>query len=259
MAGIVIYRGPSALDRAPIVVVATRGTINRKTGPTIQTWILRADRSPVDAVNSGADRSVCGDCPLRGTVEHGRNRGRTCYVLPFQGPQSVFRAYRRGIYRELSPDLLSREFAGDHIRLGAYGDPAAVPRPIWDAMTARAEAWTGYTHLWRTGLDLRDLCMASCDNDRDARDAIADGWRVFRITEPGAARLPGSMICPSHRGLTCRACRACNGTATGRRGHIQIGFHGGGGTAASRLRTALPLLRDCANISPDAAVETGGG
>ena len=66
--GVVLYRGPSRLDGAPIVVVATglqRPSENEKTGPMVQTWILRSDEHPVSAVHSGADASICGDCPLR--------------------------------------------------------------------------------------------------------------------------------------------------------------------------------------------------
>ena len=59
--GYVIYRGPSLLDGAPIVAIATMQTSNRKTGNMVQTWILREDVSPVEASKAGADASVCGD------------------------------------------------------------------------------------------------------------------------------------------------------------------------------------------------------
>ena len=56
------------LNRAPIVAILTglrSPSANRKTGAMAQLWILSADESPVDASQSGADASVCGDCPLR--------------------------------------------------------------------------------------------------------------------------------------------------------------------------------------------------
>jgi hypothetical protein len=81
--GLVLYRGPSQLDGAPIIVVATGiagASRNAKTGDLIQTWILREDISPTEAVKTGADASICGTCPHRGTISEGKNIGRSCYV-----------------------------------------------------------------------------------------------------------------------------------------------------------------------------------
>src|SRR5687767_8577197 len=81
--GAILYSGPSELDGSPIIAVVTgvhRGTSNLKTGPVLQTWILRSDISPVEAVKTGADRSVCGDCALRNGA---------CYVTLHHGPRSV--------------------------------------------------------------------------------------------------------------------------------------------------------------------------
>lgn len=61
----VIYRGPSQLDRAPIVVVASGFGIasrNAKTGNMIQTFILVDGVRPSVARQTGADVSICGDC-----------------------------------------------------------------------------------------------------------------------------------------------------------------------------------------------------
>ena len=100
--GIVIYRGPSMLDGAPIVCIATgleTGSSNGKTGGgLIQTWIIREDQSPTEAVNSGADASVCGGCRHRGSIVDGKNVDRSCYVTIFQAPLNVYKSYHRGIY-----------------------------------------------------------------------------------------------------------------------------------------------------------------
>ena len=64
-----LYDGPSRLDRAPIIVLATgidTPSKNQKTGPMVQTYILRKDISPSEAVRSGADYSICGNCIHRG-------------------------------------------------------------------------------------------------------------------------------------------------------------------------------------------------
>ena len=66
--GLVLWQGMSRLDGAPIVCVATglrSSSTNDKTGPMVQTWILREDMAPHVAQRTGQDASVCGDCPLR--------------------------------------------------------------------------------------------------------------------------------------------------------------------------------------------------
>ena len=46
MSGFIIYEGPSQIDGAPIVAIATLKSRNRKNGAMIQTWILRAYMHP---------------------------------------------------------------------------------------------------------------------------------------------------------------------------------------------------------------------
>ena len=66
--GYTIYDGPSMLDGQRIVVIVTgiKGSRNTKTGNMVQTYILRPDMHPLEAVRTGADVSICGDCPARG-------------------------------------------------------------------------------------------------------------------------------------------------------------------------------------------------
>ena len=46
------------------------------------------------------------------------------------------------------------------IRLGSYGDPAAVPIEIWDNLCSVAANYTGYTHQWATcDPNLKNYCM----------------------------------------------------------------------------------------------------
>ena len=52
MKSFIFYRGPSMLDGAPIVAIATDSS-NSKTGGMVQTWILRADIDPVTAARNG--------------------------------------------------------------------------------------------------------------------------------------------------------------------------------------------------------------
>ena len=200
--GYTIYRGPSQLDGEPIIAVATGfsgANSNPKLGSRlIQVWILRADVSPVEAVLTGADSSICGACPLRGTAQARRVTNRTCYVPVFLAPLSIWNAsvkvtqktsaeaLDRGKgtgYGSVNEDQLSTLFADCGVRLGSYGDPAAVPPSIWEAVTSRATFWTGYTHQWRACDPMfARWCMASCESEDDRMSARALGYRTFRTT-----------------------------------------------------------------------------
>lgn len=230
--GIVLYEGPSVLDGAPIVVIATglkNTSRNEKTGGgLIQTWILRADVKPTDAVNTGADASICGLCPHRGEVIDGRNVGRSCYVTVFQAPLNVWKTWKRGNY----PKAQGNEFAGRGVRLGAYGDPAAVPFHVWTDTLADASFWTGYTHQWRDFPELAAFVMASCDSLADFAAAKMLGFRCFRVTtdNPVATKLAGEIVCPASeemgRKTTCDACRACGGLGSKAKADVVIRVHG---------------------------------
>ena len=226
--GIVLYNGPSMLDGAPIIVILNAfRPRNRKTGDMLQTWILRKDEDPTQAVQSGADASVCGDCPLRGEVIDGRNTGRACYVNIGQAPWSVWTAYHAGSYSEWSDDH-SQYLAGRRVRLGSYGDPAAVPYSVWRDLLALTAGHTGYTHQWRTGRfwRLRRYVMASTETTSDTRAAKSKKWRVFQV---GSSRPKGLTLCPASKEAgektTCDKCGACDGNESSRRS-VFIQAHG---------------------------------
>ena len=251
--GYILWEGASLIDGAPIVVIATgfasRST-NRKTGGMVQTYILRRDIDPVSAVQSGDDASICGDCPHRGIVVDGKNRGRTCYVNVGQGALAVYRAYLRDAYPPLPEDLAPA--SGRKVRLGTYGDPAAVPARIWLSLLRDSSGHTGYTHQWRDPrfTHLRSLCMASADSPADAVLAQSMGWRTFRVgmwgeVERDRAALSESL-CPASeqagKKLTCETCLACDGAGTAKRGSIFIPAHGGTAVMANVKRRGLDIL-----------------
>lgn len=89
MSGLILFNGPSVLDGSPIVVVATKNTTNQKTGPMIQTWIIRADMAPAVAVKKGADTAICGKCP------HRHFSGGGCYVQPYR-LAALYKKFARG-------------------------------------------------------------------------------------------------------------------------------------------------------------------
>ena len=131
--GVILYEGPSRIDGKPIVAIACRITEasgNTKTGAMVQTFIMRQDIAPHDALKTGDDSSVCGDCKLRPI-----NKGATrCYVRGYQAPLSVWGAYKRGRYAMPGVDfdaaLLPELFANLSFRIGSYGDRRGIKRLV---------------------------------------------------------------------------------------------------------------------------------
>lgn len=223
--GYVIYRGPSMLDGAPIVCVAIVHSDNRKTGDVVQTYILREDIAPLDAIASGADSSICGDCKHRG---NGDGTARTCYVNVGQGASRVWETYRAGNYPHVSPAHieLQKHVSGRVVRLGAYGDPAAVPIIVWRILLRNAAGNTGYSHQWRRFPEFREFAMASVDNPAEYAQAIRDGWRTFRAKLENQEKLEREVFCPSvTHGVQCADCRLCDGNKTSAK-NVVIDIHG---------------------------------
>lgn len=224
--GATLYAGPSAFDGSRVVVIATglgRLSANPKTGPMVQTWILLQDVDPVRGVASGADVGICGDCKLRPA-----NTG-ACYVYVAGPALQVWRSWRAGAYPAIAPAVVGR---GKRIRIGSYGDPAAVPVAVWRELTSRAEFWTGYTHAWqRDDVDeLGRYCMASVDNEHEREMAQSIGLRTFSVAAAPRRLGPHEVVCPAsaeagHR-LTCATCRLCNGNAAPTRAHVVTIVHG---------------------------------
>jgi len=232
-AGVILYEGPSLLDGAPIVAIANRITSasgNEKTGAMVQTFIIRADVDPMAALKNGADVSICGDC------KHRPANAGSCYVNVGRSVASVYGAYKRGRYArpgaDYNPRILPALFRGLTVRLGTYGDPSAVPFQTWRAVTVNASAVNGYIHQWRNPAfaAFKMLCMASADNEGEAREAHAMGWRTFRVKGPTSAKLAGEVTCPASKEAgqktVCASCKACGGSSSKARASIVIDAHG---------------------------------
>ena len=234
--GLVVWRGASEIDGAPIVMIVTGLTSksqNVKTGAMMQTWILREDVDPVEAMRRNFDVSICGDCPLRGMQVDGKRVGRACYVNVGQAPRSVWECFNRGNYREATPQEAAELIDGRPIRLGSYGDPSLVPFDVLDALASGSKMRTGYTHQWRSK-DPRyaSLLMASADTVEDRRDARLAGWRSFYVIPKGAAKPAGAVECASTRDLNkrdCETCGMCSGVKGGKVAtDVFIAAHGAG-------------------------------
>jgi hypothetical protein len=231
--GYIIYRGASLLDGKPIVVVAiTKESKNSKTGNMVQTYIM-ADNglSPVDSARLLEDVSVCGDC------KHRRGMGGSCYVNLGQGARSVMDGVMRGIYELDDGYNVGTAVLGRKVRLGTYGDPAAVPAYVWESLLKNAESHTGYTHQWASGNadHVKQWCMASADTMDEFAAAKFAGWRTFRVRDVNASGAEGlqyvnEMACPASeeqgKRLTCATCMACSGGIDSKKASVTIVVHG---------------------------------
>jgi hypothetical protein len=196
----IIYKGPSQLDGKPIVVIATYSNRNTKTGAVVQTYILSTE-NPLEASKTG-------------------RKGRRCYVNLGQGVLIVFRAFERGVYPMAdSPDARRSLGAGRFVRIGTYGDPAAVPDYVWEELIGHARNHTAYTHQigWRP-----DIAMQSADSYEEALTHWEAGRRTFRVVSDILKVDPTrEVLCPASkeagRRVQCADCRLCNGSATGTR------------------------------------------
>ena len=227
MPGCVFYVGPSLIDGAPVIGIAVLSSVNGKTGSMVQTYILRADQAPLDSIRAGEDESICGDCRHRPAL------GGSCYVDVSKSVTSVYAAWVRGSYPLLAPANAAAAVAGRVVRMGAYGDPAAIPARVWRALLRRAAGRTGYTHQWRRAyaLGLRGLAMASVDTVPERDVARALGWRTFRVRTADQTLGAREIVCPaSDEGgnrRQCITCRACDGAERGAvQASVAIVVHG---------------------------------
>jgi hypothetical protein len=231
--GLVVWEGESRLDGSPVVLIVTglkRASSNRKTGAVLQSYILRQDVAPLETIRFGLDGAICGDCCHRSRAGGGDG---SCYVNVGQGPRSVYACYERGGYGEASPDETAETIAasGLGLRLGSYGDPAAVPLSVWLPLIESASWRTGYTHAWRRFPEFRPYVMASVDSLAEAQEARQAGWAYFRVAARGnSKRIRGEGRCPaseeSGRRVTCASCPIqCSGSGGAIAGRV-IQAHG---------------------------------
>lgn len=226
--GFVIDRGLSPIDGSPYVAVLTLRSVNAKTGDMAQVFVLCPDLHPSEAIATGADRTICGDCPHRRRWSPELDRFvRSCYVDVGKSVASVWRAFVRGSYPDWSPEH-ARYLRGRRIRWGAYGDPAILHESVVRTLTAIADGHTGYTHQWHEPWAQwsRGLFQASCDSFADYLAASAAGWRTFAVVPQGAAATSGKL-CPAtapDSQAQCLTCRLCDGAKT----DIYVEAHGRG-------------------------------
>ena len=278
MQNLIIYDGPSAIDGAPIVAILTgiaNVSSNTGTGDMLQVYIIRSDMMPEAARHTGADAAICGACPMRGRVvsldeareiaetlpagqraqlrkriKTAQDKGqdtlnieRACYVIVSQAPTIIYKAYKRGLYREASPEEAAQYVHGRALRIGAYGDSAALPPGIVEPLADAADIVTNYTHSgcydMTRAKQLAQFTMLSADNLKQAESYWKTGARTFRVSSDwqlvdGVRRVTdiadGESQCPKtiSKRVTCEACGVCDGLKRGIKNSIVAPSHGNG-------------------------------
>lgn len=208
--GLIVYEGKSALDSDAEIVAILTGVIspskNTKTGDMSQLWILVKNTNPFGAIQTGEDYAVCGDCPLRGTV---------CYVNTAKAPLLIWRTYQKGYYRHINDMTWNQKYIlkSKKLRLGAYGDPAALPQEVIESVIALTSGYTGYTHQWRNDKVqwLKKYVLASVESIADMKIANRKGWYTFRVGGQKDERLISERSCANTENFrfTCSICGAC--------------------------------------------------
>ena len=278
MKNLILYDGPSAIDGAPVVAILTglvNASRNTGTGDMLQIYIIRSDMMPEAARHTGADAAMCGACPMRGRVvslqlardiaakllakqraqlrkriKTAQDKGqdtinieRACYVIVSQAPTIIFKAYKRGLYRYATPDEAVKYVSGRALRIGAYGDSAALPVGIVEPLAAVAETVTNYTHSGCYNMSrakqLARFTMLSADNLKQAERYWQAGARTFRVSSDwqlvdGVRRVndiaDGENQCPKtiSKRVTCQGCGVCDGLKRGIKNSIVAPSHGNG-------------------------------
>lgn len=219
--GYTIFEGKSPITGDDIIAVITLKSTNIKTGNMASMWILHKDLSPIEASKEGKDESICGMCP------HRHNLGGACYVTLFQAPLQVWKSYHKGNYPKVNDMSI---FEGMSVRFGAYGDPNVIPIDILVQLKSVVKNSTSYTHQWKTESDnesLKAVSMASVDNKAEAKLAIQNGWRYFRVTNDiSDINKATEIVCPNTtKGIQCIDCGLCKGN-TIKAKNIVIEVHG---------------------------------
>ena len=249
-----------------IVCIATFNSSNRKTGDEVQTWILYKHEAPNIAIDTGKDEAICGDCKHRGIVlslddatiyadklpttkkkallkriDDKKARGlnsinidRKCYVLVFQAPLSIYKAWKRGNYPTLTPKQVQKRFAYKKVRLGSYGDPIHIPKWKLDIILKFTLGVTGYTHQWKNKkyIEYKQYLMASVDTVKEKLLANSLGYRTFRVRQKTDALDSNEVGCLSDRNargnkklIPCVDCMMCSGLTSKVKQSISIIQH----------------------------------
>lgn len=216
----ILWEGQSLFDGEDLVVLASGFQLpsqNEKTGDMVQVSYFVRHTPPLEALRSGKDSTVCGDCPLRGDI---------CYVQLEQGVGNTWQSWNDG--KVLDAVEADYEYLKSvEVRYGAYGDPASVPFDI--SSEWHGSVWTGYTHAWRYCDQRYSTLLHASVEDKDGYVlAKTMGWESYRIIEDEDERMDTEVMCLNHTNpeIQCVECGLCSGTSTRARRDIANKVHG---------------------------------
>ena len=208
----------SIIHGEPVLLAATAGSSNEKTGDMAQIYILNPDDYPLAISKAGLDERVCGTCPLRHSL------GGACYVVLFMGPRQVYKGWVDTGKRIDNDQEFLELLKGKKVRFGSYGDPAHIPAYLVSEIIAGSAGHTAYTHQWRNpavSAIWKGRAMASCDTVSHLRTAESKGWAGFLATPE--LNLSGVVTCDNEvSGVQCWDCMRCNGS----NGSVRLLPHG---------------------------------
>jgi len=192
----------------PIVILYKYDSDNEKTGNMGQIYIIRSDMLPSEALKTGNDYIICGDCI--------HSKQGTCYVNVGTGVNSIYRSWLNGNYEPLNYKILKYKLKNSFVRFGAYGDPVFIPLELVEFISKNCKGWTGYSHQWQDPQfnAYKRYFMASVDNESEYQKSIDLGWRSYRVSTNNET-LNGEIMCPhdaeSDTPIQCADCRLCDG------------------------------------------------
>lgn len=253
-----VYRGPARAgsEYTGEIAAFVRDHGNAKTGVVAGLTIAPMRDGKVvpywEARKTGSDAGVCGNCDHRSKAAGGNG---TCYVGNGSqvGMGLAWLGKTDALPVESGDDLatylrhLRRRQGARAFRSAIWGDAGALPADVWQtieaAVTDAGLPVLGYTHAQLDGVPhLRASHVASLDGDACA----PDGWRSFRVVEPGERPRAGEFACPAsfERGhkVSCGDCLACGtvGNAQERRS-VSIWRHDTAGRIAAKRIGELRL------------------
>ena len=152
---------------------------------------------------------------------------RKCYVRIDQGSLIVWKAYQKGSYPKTND--ISELGRGRMVRLGTYGDPAAVPSYVWHQLLEEAIGHTAYSHQNDIIPIDKKIFMGSADSLEHAKKFWNDNIRTFRVIQNLDEIQDNEILCPASkeagRKSTCAKCKLCSGTSSNSKKSIAIVQH----------------------------------
>ncbi len=228
MSSELLFKTLSAFNDKPIYATLTTTSSNTKTGDIPQINILVSEEKPTDAIKTGCDTAICGNCPLKPSIYYStpielRPLFKPCYVNKGFGPNAIHRSKEKGTLKPASETFYSV------IRHGSYGDPGALSEKENDLIRSKAKKILAYTHSWaKKGASyLSQFCMASVHTIKDKIKANKLGYRTYRTVPFAASKLEtDEIVCPNFtRSVQCKDCGLCDGNQSSSGKNIVIPAH----------------------------------